>query len=86
VTLWLLYSVFRSRDIRNNRNRRAGEGSSTAGKHFATPVNVEAELKPIMILQAMVARVQATRRYSTLHETSSCADEETGGLWTLLYV
>ncbi|KAI1608442.1 hypothetical protein EDD37DRAFT_174954 [Exophiala viscosa] len=27
VTLWLLYSVFRSRDIRNNRNRRAGEGS-----------------------------------------------------------
>lgn len=22
VTLWLLYSVFRSRDIRNNRNRR----------------------------------------------------------------
>ncbi|ETI25060.1 hypothetical protein G647_04430 [Cladophialophora carrionii CBS 160.54] len=31
VTLWLLYSVFRSRDIRNNRNRRAGEGSSTAG-------------------------------------------------------
>ena len=28
VTLWLLYSVFRSRDIRNNRNRRAGEGSS----------------------------------------------------------
>lgn len=28
VTLWLLYSVFRSRDIRNNRNRRAGDGSS----------------------------------------------------------
>lgn len=27
VTQWLLYSVFRSRDIRNNRNRRAGEGS-----------------------------------------------------------
>lgn len=27
VTLWLLYSVFRSRDIRNNRNRRTGEGS-----------------------------------------------------------
>lgn len=27
VTLWLLYSVFRSRDIRNNRNRRAGDGS-----------------------------------------------------------
>ncbi|KIV96234.1 hypothetical protein PV10_00125 [Exophiala mesophila] len=27
VTQWLLYSVFRSRDIRNNRNRRGGEGS-----------------------------------------------------------
>jgi hypothetical protein len=28
VTLWLLYSVFRSRDVRNNRNRRAGEGAA----------------------------------------------------------
>jgi hypothetical protein len=28
VTLWLLYSVFRSRDVRNNRNRRVGEGGS----------------------------------------------------------
>ncbi|OAX83033.1 hypothetical protein ACJ72_02616 [Emergomyces africanus] len=25
VTGWLLYSVFRSRDVRNNRNRRKGE-------------------------------------------------------------
>lgn len=32
VTLWLLYSVFRSRDIRNNRNRRAGDGSSGGSK------------------------------------------------------
>jgi hypothetical protein len=32
VTLWLLYSVFRSRDIRNNRNRRAGESGSSGGK------------------------------------------------------
>jgi len=31
VTLWLLYSVFRSRDTRNNRNRRAGEGASAGG-------------------------------------------------------
>lgn len=32
VTLWLLYSVFRSRDIRNNRNRRNGDsGSSSSG-------------------------------------------------------
>lgn len=29
VTLWLLYSVFRSRDVRNNRNRR-GDGASNA--------------------------------------------------------
>ncbi|KAK5072841.1 hypothetical protein LTS08_007182 [Lithohypha guttulata] len=29
VTLWLLYSVFRSRDIRNNRNRRNGDTSSS---------------------------------------------------------
>ncbi|KAK5060980.1 hypothetical protein LTR84_007521 [Exophiala bonariae] len=33
VTLWLLYSVFRSRDIRNNRNRRTGEGSGGAGQN-----------------------------------------------------
>lgn len=49
VTLWLLYSVFRSRDIRNNRNRRNPEngsnGSVTAtGKsetihHCAKPSN-----------------------------------------------
>ena len=31
VTLWLLYSVFRSRDVRNNRNRRTGEGGSLGG-------------------------------------------------------
>ncbi|KAJ4508482.1 hypothetical protein HRR81_003952 [Exophiala dermatitidis] len=39
VTLWLLYSVFRSRDIRNNRNRRAGEsgagGGHSSGSHDA---------------------------------------------------
>ncbi|OAL35816.1 hypothetical protein AYO20_04966 [Fonsecaea nubica] len=38
VTLWLLYSVFRSRDIRNNRNRRAGEGGSTGGKDNPAPL------------------------------------------------
>ncbi|KAJ9611574.1 hypothetical protein H2200_004758 [Cladophialophora chaetospira] len=32
VTLWLLYSVFRSRDIRNNRNRRTGEGDGRGGQ------------------------------------------------------
>ncbi|KKZ61963.1 hypothetical protein EMCG_03556 [[Emmonsia] crescens] len=33
VTGWLLYSVFRSRDVRNNRNRRKGEdgGSGNLG-------------------------------------------------------
>ncbi|KAL2359981.1 hypothetical protein RJZ56_007161 [Blastomyces dermatitidis] len=29
VTGWLLYSVFRSRDFRNNRNRRKGEDSGS---------------------------------------------------------
>ena len=38
VTLWLLYSVFRSRDFRNNRNRRNGDdkgpgGCGEQGKH-----------------------------------------------------
>ncbi|KAJ5661802.1 uncharacterized protein N7477_009418 [Penicillium maclennaniae] len=33
VAGWLLYSVFRSRDVRNNRNRRKGEsGAVTDGK------------------------------------------------------
>lgn len=31
VTLWLLYSVFRSRDVRNNRNRRVDQGGSGSG-------------------------------------------------------
>jgi hypothetical protein len=32
VAGWLLYSVFRSRDVRNNRNRRKGEaGAAGAG-------------------------------------------------------
>ena len=30
VSGWLLYSVFRSRDVRNNRNRRKGETGSSA--------------------------------------------------------
>ncbi|CAI7612224.1 unnamed protein product [Penicillium pancosmium] len=30
VSGWLLYSVFRSRDVRNNRNRRKGETNSGA--------------------------------------------------------
>ncbi|OQD73275.1 hypothetical protein PENDEC_c016G00695 [Penicillium decumbens] len=30
VAGWLLYSVFRSRDVRNNRNRRKGENSAVA--------------------------------------------------------
>jgi hypothetical protein len=30
VTLWLLYSVFRSRDIRNNRNRRNDDTRTSA--------------------------------------------------------
>ncbi|BCS20614.1 uncharacterized protein APUU_21046S [Aspergillus puulaauensis] len=30
VAGWLLYSVFRSRDVRNNRNRRRGEDGSAA--------------------------------------------------------
>lgn len=31
VTGWLLYSVFRSRDVRNNRNRRKGDDGSSGG-------------------------------------------------------
>jgi hypothetical protein len=31
VTHWLLYSVFRSRDVRNNRNRR-GDNEKGSGK------------------------------------------------------
>ncbi|CAG8110227.1 unnamed protein product [Penicillium salamii] len=30
VSGWLLYSVFRSRDVRNNRNRRKGETGTSA--------------------------------------------------------
>ena len=31
VAGWLLYSVFRSRDVRNNRNRRKGETGCSTG-------------------------------------------------------
>jgi hypothetical protein len=41
VAGWLLYSVFRSRDVRNNRNRRKGEAGSSAG--------VEAGLYPFKL-------------------------------------
>ncbi|EPS29007.1 hypothetical protein POX_f08085 [Penicillium oxalicum] len=33
VAGWLLYSVFRSRDVRNNRNRRKGMENSAGGAH-----------------------------------------------------
>lgn len=38
VTGWLLYSVFRSRDVRNNRNRRRGDDSSSGGMLYYRPV------------------------------------------------
>lgn len=38
VTLWLLYSVFRSRDVRNNRNRRVGESGSGGSGKLEPPV------------------------------------------------
>lgn len=37
VAGWLLYSVFRSRDVRNNRNRRKGEvgvAGSESGMYY----------------------------------------------------
>lgn len=37
VAGWLLYSVFRSRDVRNNRNRRKGEGSGDGMFFFSFP-------------------------------------------------
>lgn len=41
VAGWLLYSVFRSRDVRNNRNRRKGETSAAgdAGKSHSLPLD-----------------------------------------------
>ena len=51
VTQWLLYSVFRSRDIRNNRNRRGGEGSgggnvcSFATLHTETLTSTTAQVR-----------------------------------------
>lgn len=40
VTQWLLYSVFRSRDTRNNRSRRNGEANSSnssSGMYLISP-------------------------------------------------
>lgn len=34
VAGWLLYSVFRSRDVRNNRNRRKGDGNAMGDGKF----------------------------------------------------
>ncbi|ERF68443.1 hypothetical protein EPUS_03761 [Endocarpon pusillum Z07020] len=39
VTLWLLYSVFRSRDFRNNRNRRNGDDRGEGGTGRPGPSN-----------------------------------------------
>lgn len=33
VTGWLLYSVFRSRDVRNNRNRRRGDDGNSGNSN-----------------------------------------------------
>jgi hypothetical protein len=44
VTMWLLYSVFRSRDVRNNRNRRTGEGSGGSGGKIGTSREVNSML------------------------------------------
>lgn len=48
VAGWLLYSVFRSRDVRNNRNRRKGDGSGDGMSHpfscFMLVIGVEANV------------------------------------------
>lgn len=40
VTGWLLYSVFRSRDVRNNRNRRRGDDGSSGGMLYYHPSSI----------------------------------------------
>lgn len=44
VTLWLLYSVFRSRDIRNNRNRRTNDSSGSGGGNGHTSNSISSLL------------------------------------------
>ncbi|OJD12096.1 hypothetical protein AJ78_07256 [Emergomyces pasteurianus Ep9510] len=39
VTGWLLYSVFRSRDVRNNRNRRKGDDGAPGNQGQGQPKN-----------------------------------------------
>jgi hypothetical protein len=47
VAGWLLYSVFRSRDVRNNRNRRKGESGVVADgeiySFYCTPFTLKSE-------------------------------------------
>jgi hypothetical protein len=47
VTLWLLYSVFRSRDIRNNRNRRNEESKPATNGNLCQKVMVGKQLTTV---------------------------------------
>ncbi|GLI79572.1 hypothetical protein PoHVEF18_007909 [Penicillium ochrochloron] len=46
VAGWLLYSVFRSRDVRNNRNRRKGENGGAVSDSDKRPRQVEETASP----------------------------------------
>ncbi|KAJ5927323.1 hypothetical protein N7516_009096 [Penicillium verrucosum] len=46
VAGWLLYSVFRSRDVRNNRNRRKGETGGSAGSESDKRTRQEETTQP----------------------------------------
>ncbi|KGO47698.1 hypothetical protein PEX1_085140 [Penicillium expansum] len=46
VAGWLLYSVFRSRDVRNNRNRRKGEVGGSAGSESDKPTRQQETTQP----------------------------------------
>ncbi len=65
VTLWLLYSVFRSRDFRNNRNRRNGDdrgdgGNGRPGELHQLRHSIQANHRKIQDLAMVVTATQNT--------------------------
>jgi len=82
VTLWLLYSVFRSRDTRNNRSRRNGDSGSSSGSgtFWQQPV-FDSYTDPT---QAILKSEYMTKCGMCIDLDSVCARTKLGCLGTLL--
>ena len=80
VTLWLLYSVFRSRDFRNNRNRRNGDDKGNGGGGTFTNACPTDELYADPVYEQETAQAVHLRTIATMIPQEMVTTDGEGGI------